>query len=417
MNLYIYKFLDFFDKVYSLKINDNIKNIKKSDVLLFSSENDLNEKDKNIFYSKIIDLLGDKLKKNKITYERFIFPYLKINPKNIKSIPKTFNRKFFKISLLNYLLKFINIKNFREKHEIRFYIDLIIKSKTKFIIGIGLDKSLIKASKICNVQTIEVLHGYGYWEIPWTSWGWEKNKDYVPDKIIVFDKLSKNTFDKLKKFKTKIVLLQSYWYNFSNKKKDIHNLNNTISWIPKNKKIVLVSLQWGYDKDNETNPYFKNILENGLYPKIFETIIKKYNEFFWIFRLHPAQLKSYKYNHHRKNLDNFIFKNNNVEWNNGSNQPLAQILKKCDFHITMSSMTSYDAAFMGVPSLLLCPTLQKRGYNYKMFSDLKKLKYAELCNFDEKKILFWLKNTNKKTPLNFTKTFYDDTKLIKKIFE
>ena len=94
MNLYIYKFLEFFDKVYSLKINDSIKNIKKCDALLFSSENDLNEKDKNIFYSKIIDLLGDKLKKNKITYERFIFPYLKINPKNIKAHQKPLIENF-----------------------------------------------------------------------------------------------------------------------------------------------------------------------------------------------------------------------------------------------------------------------------------------------------------------------------------
>ena len=70
----------------------------------------------------------------------------------------------------------------------------------------------------------------------------------------------------------------------------------------------------------------------------------------------------------------------------------------------MSSMSTYDAAFMGVPTLLLCPTLRADGVNATMFSDLKEVGYAELGEIAVDSIDTWVNKVNKKLPLKSINT-------------
>ena len=57
----------------------------------------------------------------------------------------------------------------------------------------------------------------------------------------------------------------------------------------------------------------------------------------------------------------------------------------------MSSMTTYDAAYFGIKTLLLCPTLMSWP-NEKLFKDLVNSGYAEYGQFDSTKIQSWVKN-------------------------
>ena len=63
---------------------------------------------------------------------------------------------------------------------------------------------------------------------------------------------------------------------------------------------------------------------------------------------------------------------------------------QCDGHMTMSSMTSYEAAFMSVKSLMLCPRLQSNDDHNSYFRDLIELGFAELgSTFDSDEIAAW----------------------------
>ncbi len=69
----------------------------------------------------------------------------------------------------------------------------------------------------------------------------------------------------------------------------------------------------------------------------------------------------------------------------------------------MSSMTVYDAAQMGVNSLLLCPTLLKGGISADYFEDLVKAGYVEKIVSNDTYIFNWV-YTIKKAHSNFSLT-------------
>ena len=62
--------------------------------------------------------------------------------------------------------------------------------------------------------------------------------------------------------------------------------------------------------------------------------------------------------------------NKNCEWNQASHLPYPSIAMLCSGNIGMSSTSCYDAAAMGVPSLMLCPTVQPGNIHGDWFLDL-----------------------------------------------
>jgi hypothetical protein len=65
-------------------------------------------------------------------------------------------------------------------------------------------------------------------------------------------------------------------------------------------------------------------------------------------------------------------------------------------------MTSYDAAFRGLKTLLLCPTLAKGKKNSNYFRDLINDGFAELGNMKSEEIIRWIHFLEKKKiPFSF----------------
>ena len=146
----------------------------------------------------------------------------------------------------------------------------------------------------------------------------------------------------------------------------------------------MVSLSWGYDNDHRQ---FAGILANGvMHEDLVRAIELTQDSVFWLLRLHPVQLRLERYNHHRVFLEELTSQTRNCEWHQASTLPLPLLLSQCHGHITMSSMTTYEAAFLAVPSLLLCPTLRSGAMKASMFGDLRLSGYAELGEFDAQKI-------------------------------
>lgn len=265
--------------------------------------------------------------------------------------------------------------------------------------GIGLPSTAIRAARISGARSLEVLHGYGYSSVPW-GWDWAP-KEALPDVVIAFDAVSANTFGALANKGLQVSLVENLWYRKFRDPDEFSRLpafwRQEQNWIPKGKKAVLVSMSWGYDGDHGTYTFFAGILKNGLFPEeLIEAIKLAGDEYYWIFRLHPVQLLGERSGRYRKILDDLCGKFRNCEWETGTRAPLPLLLRCCHAHISMVSMTAYDAAFMGVRSLMLCPTLRPGGANELMFDDLKRRGYVELGSFDANAIVSWVQSTGPK---------------------
>jgi len=162
---------------------------------------------------------------------------------------------------------------------------------------------------------------------------------------------------------------------------------------PVSKPVILFSLQWGYAGDHGEYFEFEGILTNGLIPEaVLQTIAETSDSIDWLIRLHPVQKTGPLFRKHRAFLDRVSAANPNVDWEWASSTPLPIVLSKVTHHVSMSSMTAYEAAAVGVPSLLLCPTLAGGGLNEEMFLDLVERGVAQKRSCERPEIIEWVDN-------------------------
>jgi hypothetical protein len=310
-------------------------------------------------------------------------PWSKLGSKNTTTKSLLFNR--------NYFIQRIKNKIFKSK-SFESYDFIFKKSQARFAIGIGLHPSLCLSAKRHGVLPIEILHGIGYTFIPW---GWDKlNINELPSKILVLDDISKETFKPLERKGVSIIKAPHPFYK---KIIDPHYIIPS-EWAYTERhgsKNILVTLQWGY---NGEQPELSGILKNGMFYEELELLIEKRSDFFWHFRLHPVQIKGTLSSYAISFMKNFSSKYKNVIWEKTSAVPLASVAAVCDAHITMNSMSCYDVAMLGLPSLVLCPVTRDDGIYKDYFADLVSDGYVIKEKININFIENWLDNIAKKKP-------------------
>jgi hypothetical protein len=318
---------------------------------------------------------------------------------------RTINREFLLALLFK---KIFNIK----KAPLNLYKKILKKTGAKIVFSMNASTYLCEACHSMGIPIIEVLHGMGYTFIPW---GWEKkNKNQLPNYVLASDDVSLKTFQGLsdkgvEAYKIEHPLNKRFLINKYKK-----NLPN--SWLnkfndKKQRKIIVIALQWGYDKDEE----FDGVIENGILYSKFKDLFKiTEDNVFWGLRLHQVQISNPKYSHHIEFVKSLACQYSNVDWNWFSNAPLPSVLLSSDGCITMSSMTSYDAASFGLNTLALCPHLREDGIYQNYFTDLEKNELLIKREFSLNVCIEWLKNLQKNQDiiiynddqwLNFIKKF------------
>jgi hypothetical protein len=100
-------------------------------------------------------------------------------------------------------------------------------------------------------------------------------------------------------------------------------------------------------------------------------------------------------------MKDFSNKYSNIVWEKSSTVPLTSVASVCDAHITMSSMSCYDAALFGLPSLVLCPTTRDDGFYKDYFLDLVGEGYVIKEKINVNFIENWLDNAKKKKSRSF----------------
>lgn len=345
-------------------LKDDLHKMKHSDVLFFCHDNDRGIDFNGVAYSPIIDSYSEELQRQGLTVQTIAHPWSKLTGRLAFGCPLSFNRSYFFARLLD--------KKFKTHKTKKLYLKIFKKTNPKKIITIGCNDAFCQAARELNILHIEILHGFGYAPIPW---GWDKKeKENLPQEIYSFDMVSTETFKGLSKHDVKITQTQHPFLKRFDKS-ELHKLPLEWQVAPRAefKKQILISLQWGYASGVDCHPEFEGVLENGLFPTgLLNIISKTEKEVLWRFRFHPVHYRNQdKYQAHFKLIERLVSKYKNCEWQESTYKPLPSVLAYCDGHLTMSSMSSYEAAYMGIKTIAYCPTLRDGKVNHKLFNDLE----------------------------------------------
>ncbi len=377
----------------TVNFKDTSKNLKKCDVLLFCHDADRGVTLNNKAYSPLIDSVQNKLKIEGYSCQTIAHPFSKLIGNLAYGDTVAINRSYLKALVLDKILKNNNL--------VKYYEDLFKAANPKIIISIGCNDEFCLAARNLNIYHFELLHGIGYTPMPW-DWD-KKEKENLPQGILSLDAVSTNTFNELKLKGLDVYQINHPFLSRFNLK---NNIELPEEWILKDidqkyTKTILVALQWGYAPSIDELDIHKGILNNGLFFEEIESIIKETKDsIFWRFKFHPVQYRQQKkYKKLFNIVDNFIKEFKNCEWKESTFLPLPSILGTCDGHITMSSMSSYEAAYLGVRTLALCPTLQKGGIYENMFEDLVKKGYLVKEKPNKVKICNWINALTRLEPL------------------
>lgn len=393
---YISKLKVLYTLAKRISIRDDSYRIEESDFLLFCHDANrgltLNDK----AYSPLIDSLKDEIEEKGFKTLTIAHPWSKITGHKAYGSPIAINGSL----LLSKILKRLPL-NPIPTPDVTLYERLLKKASPKVIITIGSPKELCEAARNLGVFHAELLHGIGYTSM---KWDWDTlNEKHIPQCILSLDPVSTETFSVLEE---RGVIIKEIPHPFL-QRFEMSNKDLPEEWKLQTKseaenfdKEILVSLQWGYAPNIDEQEIFKGVLKNGLFYNELEDVIKRTSQnIYWRFRLHPVQYtQPKKYKELLEFMDEFVKRNKNCEWKESTYKPLPSILPFCSGHITMSSMCSYEAAYFGVPSLALAPSLQKGGVHEDLFADLVETKYLVKQTVSVDKILDWVENTKKMQP-------------------
>lgn len=270
----------------------------------------------------------------------------------------------------------------------------ISASGARLVLAIETPAGLAAACHSLNVPVFELIHGYGYHKIPW---GYDRRERLeLPDGVLVFDSVTRTTFDGLAGGTLCNTIVKNPWYELLSTNGDFLTRVDGASELHEKlqsekgsrPRTVLVSLQWGLERDPVNVKHVPNaILPSGLEDAIRDTK----DEVFWIVRLHPVQLRQPRYRSHVDFVRRMSAELGNVADLETAKLPLPLLLRHCDGHITFSSMVTYEAAVAGVPSLVLNPRLLQARTDPKAFMhDLAASGWAQMSVPDRRSITNWL---------------------------
>lgn len=375
----------------TLRIRDTIQSAQATDVLTFSHDADRADYLSGKAYGRILGSIEEVLELDGLEVTRVAHPYSKLVGSKAWGDPLSMNRTAFIAALRRRLFRLLGNT---DSTAIKTYRKLLASTRPKVILCIGAPSELCRVAKEKRIPLIEVLHGKGYSKVPWD---WEKREiNALPSGVVAFDPVSTSTFQSISPSELSVWQISDPWLS---KFKTENQLSLPDEWKdlytkpPSGRPVILFSLQWGYAGDHGDYSDYEGVLTNGLIPEaVLQTIAETWDSFDWLLRMHPAQKTGRLFRKQRAFLDRVAVANPNVDWEWASSAPLPIVLSQVTHHVTMSSMTAYEAAAVNVPTLLLCPTLVGGGLYEDMFLDLVDQGVAQKRSCEKPEIIEWVDN-------------------------
>nr|WP_320161323.1 hypothetical protein [uncultured Methanoregula sp.] len=358
---YLHSFL--INSFYAVFNGNSWSYLNSCDVLLVRHDHDCGYTFHNQAYAHIIDSFGDKCRQHGLTVRAVATYDSRLIGNKAYNSPVSYCGSLLKIQIsgaiignLLGLLKGGNIKReWIESHYVDLWCQILKKATPLCIIGIQPDEYLCTAGKLLSIPVYDLQHGaiandhLWYGEANRTSTPIEK----LPDGFLCWDDQSAATIARWAHKKgIRILKVGNPWFlRFAEPKDDdqlVSEANVQIKKFNSNLPCILVTLQW------ELKKFFPDHLSNGIMSDSLEkAILETRDTYNWIIRLHPIQLIGMERDVVFKYLSSTFDPETANVWIKSSEIPLPVMLKKVDLHITDSSSTVIEAAWMGIPSGIL----------------------------------------------------------------
>ena len=381
----------FLGRFRRLQWTDDLSNLTSCDVLFFCHDVDRGVSLKNQAYSPLIDSVREELEARGLRCQSIALPFSVLTGAKGYGSPKaiTWSYVWSKV-ILRITPDFLVCKI---ESRIGVYGRILRKTGARLIISIGAPGKLCLAASNQDVFCVELLHGVSHTELP-ADWAQSK-PGYLPQGVLSLSDTSNRIFSSLG------LSIKTIPHPFIRRFRDLGSEKLPQEWLlPRAsqslfKKEILVSLMWGYSGDHGPYQEMAGILNNGLFFDELSEAIAQTQDIFWRFRFHPVQLREKRYDHLRQYMDEFVSANSNAEWKDASSFPFPAVSRNCSANVTMGSGSCYDAAFMGLSTLVLCPTFQTGGVNGNYFTDLENEGYVKKDRPNIDGIVRWANNIEK----------------------
>lgn len=376
----------------TLLISDDIWDIPKVDVLFISPDAAKSEMYQGKYLERVLGPFMLALQNSIFTGANISRPFSMITGKRTWLHSYSLNRLGLKSAIIDRFQTSIG----KERHYVKdLWKAIFINSGAKVILVHGVTANMCSAARELGIPIVEVLHGKGYTEA-YKGWWEEASLEELPTHIFSFDEISTISFTSFGHNRISVIQLEDPWNDELIKYVTADTLESQNSIVHSTKlPIILFTLTWGYAGDHEPNEdFFEGIVPNGLIPEeVLEAIRQTNGVYEWKFRLHPKQMTELRYSKTRKKLAKILLPFNNAHWDSSVTIPLGKELSSASFHMSLSSMSSYEASKRGIPTLLLDPNFRPGGVFGNMFQDLKDAGDVTVAkDGSAEEIISWLKN-------------------------
>jgi hypothetical protein len=274
--------------------------------------------------------------------------------------------------------------------EVKVWEQIINQTSPKAVVAILPSRELCYVCRQRGIWVCDIQHGVIANEHYWYGSQFRENdpKEWLPNAFLVWDVGAYDVINPwAKKKRVETIIVGNPWVDRFRKG---YANDNVVEYLReyykvsnKTKKTILLTLSWG-----------GHGLENRFIHKSLEKFIKDTaDKYSWRIRLHPNQVRGFASDEGREFLKYFRenFNNIDVEWKVTTEMPLPLLLSITDLHVTWLSSVCMEAAYFGIPSLVLSPKLKAGGQFESYYEYLVTLGYVEKLNPEYELLNSWFK--------------------------
>lgn len=376
----------YFDVVKNLLVADDLYNLQPASVLLVCHDADRGFILEGKKYAQLLDSINDRLSSVGIAALTISLPF---SIESTVAYGRVFNvnNLLARALLVDKVCRLIGKKGLsRDNRRVRAWSLVLDRVMPTVIIGIQPPIELCMAAKSNGILVADLQHGIisneGYYGLAYrASYGQEG----WPSCVLCWNRTSATLIEsEVGRLTTARVIGNPWFLRFINTSKADRLVSQ---WQEKmtsvghnNRKIILITLQWGFD-------HFHSNHKIGI-PIGLLSFIKGHGlAFDWWIRVHPVMLQgSLRAETFLKLKNEFVF-HKNVYWEHCTDFPLPVVLANTDLHITLSSATTIEAGWFGIKTALLSSDYEALN---KWFSDEITNGIAEIVPAESECISRWI---------------------------
>jgi hypothetical protein len=347
-------------------------------------------------FSPLLEGIRELLQEIGYTPVNFSHPFAVFRAEQVKDGTFTLNRRALRARLRaswSRLLRPGRAVAARVEREAALYRDMLQTLQPEAVFAIQPPLAMCHAARQLGIAVVEAMHGSNISLDDRIFAAHMAHPDHMlPHCVLGFDDVTFATFATHCAGRDIVALrANDPWMQACRRRRarERHAMGETAAGPGRAVKAVLVTLQWGYDGERSS---LSEIIPNGiLHPALEDAIAATAaTGITFLLRLHPIQMTSPGYRHHRRYIESLASRFPHVEVQRATDDPLPLLLDEVACHITMSSSSVGEAAAAGVPSLMLCPTLHPGGAHDGFFKELERDGSVTFGRLEANAIVEWI---------------------------